>query len=742
MSHRFSARRAALLLSFIVIGALVAAPNRPTLAAPQPAAQQPAASPESRAFQDLRWRNVGPTRGGRVTAIAGVRTSPAPTTWARPAAACGRRRPAAPTGRRSRDGQIETGSIGSIDVSESNPNIVWVGTGSAAIRSNVIIGRGVYKSVDAGRTWQFMGLQDAGQIGSVVVHPTNPDVVWLAALGLAVRAERRARHLQDDRRRQDVEEDAVRQRRRPAAASSRSTTRTRTSSTPACIAASARAGTSSAAGRRREGGIYKSVDGGDTWTKLSSGLPSTLIGKIDIDIARSQPSIVYAMVEAPGSEGGLYKSERCRRDVEAREQRGEPAHAAVLLPLRRRQSEGRERGLGELADAVCGHATAATTFTPWRRRTPTTTASGSIPTIPSYAIQANDGGANVTTDGGRTWSSILNQPTAELYMVAVDEQHPYLLYAPQQDNSTVVVPSVPTGVVRLRSSGAGVDAGVGLRDRRHLADAGRPRRLGRVQGRGRALQRRDRPGAGHAGSIRRTATAIIPTTSSSGSRARRSIMRLAARSEGRLSGVARPAPLDRRRRDVAGDQPGPDRAREGVSDRARERRSRATSPAKRCIRADLLDGRIAARARRDLGRRQRRAGPRHARRRQDVEERHAEGSAAGRPRPEHRRLAASGKGAAYIAVYRFLREHDLKPYIYGRRLRRDVDEADRRRPTASRTIIRRVSSARIRSVQGCSTPAPSSASSCRSTTAARGSRCSRTFRRRRSPTSASIAATS
>ena len=81
------------------------------------------------------------------------------------------------------DGQIATGSIGSIDVSESNPNVVWVGTGSAAIRSNVIIGRGVYKSIDAGRTWQFMGLKDAGQIGAIVIHPTNPDVVWLAALG-------------------------------------------------------------------------------------------------------------------------------------------------------------------------------------------------------------------------------------------------------------------------------------------------------------------------------------------------------------------------------------------------------------------------------------------------------------------------------------------------------------------------------------------------------------------------------
>ena len=102
------------------------------------------------------------------------------------------------------DGQISTGSIGSIDVSESNPSIVYVGTGSAAIRSNVIIGRGAYKSIDAGRTWQFIGLEDAGQIGSIIVHPTNPDVVWARGARLAVRAERRTRRLQDDRRREDA----------------------------------------------------------------------------------------------------------------------------------------------------------------------------------------------------------------------------------------------------------------------------------------------------------------------------------------------------------------------------------------------------------------------------------------------------------------------------------------------------------------------------------------------------------
>ncbi len=163
---------------------------------------------------------------------------------------------------------------------------------------------------------------------------------------LAVRAERRARHLQDDRRRQDLEEDAVRQRRDRRPRRRGQLRPTPTSSMPACIAASARAGTSFPEVPRREGGIYKSVDGGETWTKLSSGLPSTLIGKIDIGVARSQPS--HGLRDGGGARQRrrAVQVRRCRRVVEARERRGEPAHAAVLLPLRRRQSEGRRTRSG------------------------------------------------------------------------------------------------------------------------------------------------------------------------------------------------------------------------------------------------------------------------------------------------------------------------------------------------------------------------------------------------------------
>jgi photosystem II stability/assembly factor-like uncharacterized protein len=423
----------------VVVGALLAPVESARSVVAQPAH---GADSEARAFQDLRWRNVGPTRGGRVTAIAGVRSQPCTYYMGATGGGVWKTENCGTDWVPVSDGQIATGSIGSIDVSESNPSVVWVGTGSAAIRSNVIIGRGVYRSTDAGRTWQFMGLKDSGQIGAIVIHPANPDVVWLAALGspFGPNQERGIFKTTDGgktwKKTLFVNEETGG---RVVAVNY---------DNPNELYAGMYRGFRKgwdiiSGGPASEGGIYKSTDGGETWNKLSNGLPSTLIGKIDISIARSQPSTVYAMVEAPGAEGGLYRSSdsggswtlvnaaanlRTRPfyfhyvDVNPKDANDVWVSA---LPLLRSRDGGR-------------------TFSPVP--TPHVDNHGIWfnPDNPSYAIEANDGGANVTSDSGRSWSSILNQPTAELYMVAVDEQHPYLLYGPQQDNSTVVVPSVPT----------------------------------------------------------------------------------------------------------------------------------------------------------------------------------------------------------------------------------------------------------------------------------------------------------
>src|SRR3989440_1906399 len=128
------------------------------------------------AYQDLRWRSVGPHRGGRSTAAVGIRTQPNVFYMGATGGGVWKTDNYGLTWMPVADGQIPTGSIGAIDVSDSNPSVVYVGTGSEAIRSNVILGRGVFKSTDAGRTWQYVGLKEVGQIGQLKVHPKNPDI--------------------------------------------------------------------------------------------------------------------------------------------------------------------------------------------------------------------------------------------------------------------------------------------------------------------------------------------------------------------------------------------------------------------------------------------------------------------------------------------------------------------------------------------------------------------------------------
>ncbi len=165
------------------------------------------------AFKDLKWRSVGATRGGRVTAYSGVRQQPFTFYFGGVGGGIWKTDDAGINWVPVSDGQMATGSIGSIDVAPSNPNHVWVGTGSAAIRSNVIIGRGVYKSLDAGKTWQFVGLKESGQIGAIKVHPYDPNTVWLAALGspFGANEERGIYKTRDGG--QHLAEDAVRQQR-------------------------------------------------------------------------------------------------------------------------------------------------------------------------------------------------------------------------------------------------------------------------------------------------------------------------------------------------------------------------------------------------------------------------------------------------------------------------------------------------------------------------------------------------
>jgi photosystem II stability/assembly factor-like uncharacterized protein len=407
-----------------------------------------ASAQEAALFESLEFRNVGPSRGGRATAVAGHRAHPRTFYQGATGGGVWKTTDNGASWRNISDGFFETGSIGSIDIADSDPNVVYVGTGSDGIRSNVIIGRGIYKSTDAGETWEHIGLRDAGQLAAVVVHPTNPEVVYVAAFGSPFGAgpERgvyktidggaswsKMLFVSNNTGAIDIELNP---------------------SDPdevyAAMWTARRYPWSIDSGSETENGIYKSTDGGATWKMSSAGLPDGPTGKIDLAVTPADPARVYALVEAAPEVEGLYRSNDrgdtwrlisnengiMRRPFYYTNVDADPTNADVVWV----NNEGFFKSENGGQD--------------WRR---ISTPHGDNhdmwinPDNPDIMVQSNDGGANVTLDGARTWSTQHNQNTAELYQIHADDRFPYWIYAGQQDNSTIAVPSAPAGT---RAGGA------------------------------------------------------------------------------------------------------------------------------------------------------------------------------------------------------------------------------------------------------------------------------------------------
>ena len=410
--------------------------SRPGLAGPTP---DSVSSFDQSAFKALRYRMIGPARGGRVTAVTGVIQQPHTFYMGATGGGVWKTIDAGITWVNVSDPFFDVGSIGSMDVSDSDPNIVYVGTGSEGLRSNVSIGKGIYRSSDAGRTWTHAGLREMGQIGAVVIHPTNPDVAYAAALGDPFRPtnERGVYRTRDGGRTwQRVlyvsdSTGAVDLELQPGNPSVVYASMWRAERKPWTIISGA-----------REGGVYKSTDSGDNWRKLTNGLPNQLVGKSDLAVSPAMPNRLYVLIEAkPGN--GLYRSDDAGESFTAVNTTtlglitrpfyytnvdADPLDADVVYV-----------GTEGFYKSTDGGRTFRTMRTPhgdnhdlWIN-----------PNNSNILVQSNDGGANVSLDGGRTWSTQYNQPTAELYQVYVDNQFPYRLYGAQQDNSTLIVPSRP-----------------------------------------------------------------------------------------------------------------------------------------------------------------------------------------------------------------------------------------------------------------------------------------------------------
>jgi hypothetical protein len=393
-------------------------------------------------FSAFEYRNIGPLRGGRVTAVAGTVAAPATFYLGASGGGVWKTEDYGTTWQVVSDGYFASPSIGDIAIAQNDPNIVYVGTGSDALRSNVIVGKGMYKSIDGGTTWEQIGLVGTGHIGAVEIDPTDHNIVWVAAIGQAFNAsEERGVYKTVDGGRSwermlfvsetvgfsDVEL-------LPGNPSIVFATAWKAQRTPWTIISG---------GEQDEGGLYKSVDGGLNWDKITAGLPQGLIGKIDLAVTPADSKLVYALVEAPGDEGGLYKSVDQGRSFEQVSSEEsirtrpfyygnidvDPKNPDVVYAMATRNMK-----------SVDGGRT-------WERLRPPHGDNHDMwinPDNPDLFIQSNDGGANVTHNGGKTWSTQFNQPTAEVYQVEVDDQYPYWLYAGQQDNSTTIaVPSMP-----------------------------------------------------------------------------------------------------------------------------------------------------------------------------------------------------------------------------------------------------------------------------------------------------------
>ena len=408
-------------------------------------------------FSDLDYRTVGPSRGGRVTAVAGHSAHPFTFYMGSVGGGVWKTTDYGNTWRNVTDGtSLKTGAIGSIKVAPSDTSVIYAGTGSDGIRSNVITGRGMYKSTDAGETWDFIGLEDGGQIGRLAVDPTDPDRVFAAASGGPFgKNEQRGVFRSTDGG--DTWEKVL-----YASDSTGAYGLAMNPENPDEIYAALWRGERkpwtiiSGCEAPCQGGIWKSTDGGDSWEQVLSvdEMPDDLIGKIDLSVSPADPSRVYAVVEARPSAEGLYRSDDRGETWELVNDRYDLMERPFYYTNVTAHPTNPDGVFVNAEQGFFKSTDGGGSFD----RFPTPHGDNHDmwinPENPDILIQSNDGGANVSLDGGDTWSTQQNQPTAELYQVDVDNRHPYWLYAGQQDNSTIAVPSLPA----TRNTPAGAEA--------------------------------------------------------------------------------------------------------------------------------------------------------------------------------------------------------------------------------------------------------------------------------------------
>ncbi len=415
-----------------------------TTEAAKPAVSEETEEPKG-PWHGLTWRLVGPYRGGRALAVSGVVGDSHTYYFGSTGGGVWKSTDGGLSWRNVTDKTKDmSASIGAIAVAPSDPNVIYAGTGEACIRGDIIAGNGVYKSMDGGKTWSAMGLKDTLAIGRIIVHPKNPDVALVAALGhpFGPNAERGIFRTTDGGKTwtkvlfKDENTGGIDLSFDP--------------SNPSVIFASLWQARRSPWGMDSGGpgsGLYRSTDGGNTWKHLTGhGLPDGILGRIGVAAAYSG-NRVWALIEA--EKGGLFRSDDggdswtlVNSDRQYRQRAFYYTHVFA--------DPHSPDGVYVLNTGMYRSNDGGKSFKPIRVPHGDNHGLWIDPGDPNRMIESNDGGANVSTNGGASWTTQANQPTAQFYHVMADNRFPYWIYGAQQDNTSVGIATAAQGGIDTR----------------------------------------------------------------------------------------------------------------------------------------------------------------------------------------------------------------------------------------------------------------------------------------------------
>lgn len=388
-------------------------------------------------YETLTYRNIGPFRGGRSTTVTGIpgdiftyymgatgggvwKTTDGGTTW-----------------KNISDGFFNTTGIGSIAVAASDPNVVYVGTGEGPVRGvKTSHGDGVYKSTDAGATWTHVGLEATRHISKVFVHPKDPNKVYVAAQGNPWGPnEERGVYLSEDGGKNWRKVLYVNENSGIADMSVDASNPNIMMVTSWDFNRKPWVVQSGGPGSR----VYRTTDGGENWRQVSKGLPK-LKGKMGVAISPANSEVVYLAIEALEREGGVYRSDDGGETF--RQTTNDPTtYARAWYYMHIIADPSDEDELWVMNSSAMKSIDGGKTFTGMRGSHPDHHAMWINPDNSDIMANANDGGASISYSGGKSWSTLMNQPTGQFYRVITDNQYPYRVYSGQQDNTTIAIDS-------------------------------------------------------------------------------------------------------------------------------------------------------------------------------------------------------------------------------------------------------------------------------------------------------------